>query len=75
MDPTNITEANIESLRTEAGEAGDMLQVIYCDIALGRDPDDWMVGQCGVDAIISVDGARAKCAQALAWARAQQEEV
>lgn len=38
MDTTDITDAQIETLRTEAGEAGDDLQVALCDIALGGAP-------------------------------------
>ena len=32
--PTEITDEIIEELRDEAGAAGDMLQVAYCDLAL-----------------------------------------
>lgn len=31
---TNITEAEIRALRHEAAEAGDVAQVVVCDIAL-----------------------------------------
>lgn len=39
-----ITEADIEALRTAAGQAGDLAQVEICDRALrliGRDVDAW----------------------------------
>jgi hypothetical protein len=35
MTNTNITDAQIEALRTEAGQAGDHAQVLLCDLALG----------------------------------------
>jgi hypothetical protein len=39
-----VTESDIESLRTAAGQAGDLAQVEICDRALrlvGRDVDAW----------------------------------
>lgn len=37
MDNTNITDAQIETLRTEAGAAGDRAQVALCTAALNGD--------------------------------------
>lgn len=36
---TEITTAQIKSLRSEAAQAGDRLQVAICEIALGNEPD------------------------------------
>ena len=40
----NITTAQIESLRTAAGQGSDCVTAAICDIALGNvfDGDDWM---------------------------------
>jgi len=43
-DPIAVTDADVESLRTAAGQAGDLAQVEICDRALrlvGRDVDAW----------------------------------
>ena len=40
---TNLTPDQIDrisTLRTEAAQAGDLLNVVYCDVALGDQPAD-----------------------------------
>lgn len=55
---TEITDEQIEQLRTEAAQAGDMVQVALCDAALD-------------DSDPSSDAAREKCEEAIRRARAQ----
>ena len=75
-----ITDAQIEKLRVEAGEHGDLEQVALCDIALGdRDHLDKVLPLLdGADCFDvqqhSRESARQQCAEAIEDARARHEE-
>jgi hypothetical protein len=45
MDNATLTDAQLEALKTEAGEAGDLEQVAICDRALDGDAD--ALAECG----------------------------
>lgn len=64
-----VTKSQIRSLRAEAAEAGDSLQVELCDLALGRWSD-----QPAADAAerTAIAEALAACVDAIADAEAQQ---
>lgn len=65
-----ISESQIRRLRTESAQAGDMVQVDLCDVALSGDPEaDGDDGDSSMDQVID---ARSACADAINEARAAQ---
>ena len=64
----NITDEQIEALRTEAASAGDDRQVQICDAALGLEPDYSRGRAC---LLIEQGRARELCARAISAAEAQ----
>lgn len=61
-----VTDAQIEALRAEAAQHGDMSQVSLCEIAL------YGAGQArGIIGALDRTGARVECARVIAEARAQ----
>jgi hypothetical protein len=69
---TKVTNAQIEALRIEADNAGDIAMSMICVRALGDDLADAEPGTDGADAReLTVADARAKCALAIANAEAQ----
>jgi hypothetical protein len=74
LNASTITRAQIEALRSEAAEAGDTLQVEWCDVALAyaEDGDDAGNGLFSprTGAPIHRTDARAVCARAINDARA-----
>ena len=84
MTTTEITDEQIETLRTEAATAGDMLQVTICDIALASgltdvvDPGEHRAALEAIGIIsehIDADVvARAECARVLADSDAQRDD-
>jgi hypothetical protein len=69
-----LTDAQIERLRVEAAEAGDLLQVALCDRAMGltpyRVPDEEI---CRQAMKVSKADARIECARVIADAEAMQD--
>jgi hypothetical protein len=73
----DITDAQIEALKQEAGVAGDQAQVAICDRALDcvRDvPSDsaWDDYRAGLAGCPDVESARRECARVIADAAAQE---
>lgn len=73
-----ITNQQIRALRTEAAEAGDLLQVAICDWALGEVDADDIAERDVLDPAdrsrvlaMSVHEARVACARVIAAAEAQ----
>lgn len=74
-----ITDAQIEALRTEAGAAGDSLQVALCDVALGREDrvrDSQIPAMERVGVVLersdAADVARSLCERAIGAGAAQR---
>lgn len=68
-----VTDRDIRNLRTEAAQAGDLVQVALCDWALGHAgaASDALVGDpvWGAEGVTRAD-ARAECERVIAEARA-----
>jgi hypothetical protein len=68
-----VTDEQIQRLRIEAAEAGDLAQIVMCDRALGSTDtaDDYMPPEpheraaCAAALDMSADEARAACAAAI----------
>ncbi len=71
-----ITDKQIDSLMTEAGQAGDHLQAAICLVALGRPYDDVPLTPRERDrmvTIVATESSRAECARVIAAAEAMGE--
>jgi hypothetical protein len=76
-----VTDAQIEALRNEAGQAGDLVQVAICYRALGvGDGQDYASlpldasKRDAVDAM-TVTQARAKCAEVIIYAQGEMPDA
>lgn len=79
---TNITDEQIETLRDEAAQAGDLAMVAICDVALAQQLDEIAEVDDSVRGALEAKGiipehvnadvkARAECARVIAAAQAQ----
>lgn len=86
MDTNNITDEQIETLRTEAAAAGDHAQALLCDLALGdvTIDEDTTLESLRIAAFLSsadkrrisgmdADAARAECERVIREAQAQAD--
>jgi hypothetical protein len=77
LEDAGSVDQQVEALRDEAGEAGDIAQVAICQRALGRLDDGRDYGEGEVEqaqtvaAAMTVDEARAECIRAILDAQIQ----
>lgn len=75
-----ITDEQIDELRTEAAEAGDVPMVAICDVALDEIRDEypgaaeWQAQDMRRALSMDREAARLECARVIAEARAQEDE-
>lgn len=72
-----ITTAQIQALRTEAAEAGDLAMVAICDVAIyGVSADLERIAATPAEWAAAIElgkrGARARCAEVIADAKAME---
>lgn len=75
VEPSEVTDEQIQALRSEAAEAGDDAQVNMCDLALSPRGTWHAIDEAGHaddGKILTRDTARAECERVIRAARAQE---